>query len=69
MNLSLSPSQYAGAPVAFIQQVLVKATVSPWPKNFLAVDVFRSPLSRVFQLVDEIRNHVLRDGYVKSDQR
>ncbi|KAH0627696.1 hypothetical protein JD844_003811 [Phrynosoma platyrhinos] len=53
---------YTGAPVAYIQQVLVKATVSPWPTTFLAVDVFRSPLSRVFQLVEEIRNHALRDG-------
>uniref|UniRef100_A0A670JN15 Sterol regulatory element-binding protein cleavage-activating protein n=1 Tax=Podarcis muralis TaxID=64176 RepID=A0A670JN15_PODMU len=56
------PDWYTGAPVAYIQQVLVKATVSPWPKTFLAVDVFRSPLSRVFQLVEEIRNHALQDG-------
>ncbi|XP_067326527.1 sterol regulatory element-binding protein cleavage-activating protein [Anolis sagrei] len=56
------PDWYTGAPVAYIQQVLVKATVSPWPTTFLAVDVFRSPLSRVFQLVEEIRNHALQDG-------
>ncbi|XP_061443210.1 sterol regulatory element-binding protein cleavage-activating protein isoform X2 [Rhineura floridana] len=56
------PDWYTGAPVAYIQQVLVKAIVSPWPKAFLAVDVFRSPLSRVFQLVEEIRNHALQDG-------
>ncbi|NWU86382.1 SCAP protein, partial [Onychorhynchus coronatus] len=56
------PPQYVGAPVAYIQQIFVKATVSPWQKNFLAVDVFRSPLSRVFQLVEEIRNHALRDS-------
>ncbi|NWI47030.1 SCAP protein, partial [Picathartes gymnocephalus] len=56
------PDWYVGAPVAYIQQVFVKATVSPWQKNFLAVDVFRSPLSRVFQLVEEIRNHALRDS-------
>ncbi|XP_067400605.1 sterol regulatory element-binding protein cleavage-activating protein [Emydura macquarii macquarii] len=56
------PDWYLGAPVAYIQQILVKATVSPWPKNFLAVDVFRSPLSRAFQLVEEIRNHALRDS-------
>lgn len=59
-SLWFSP-QYVGAPVAYIQQIFVKATVSPWQKNFLAVDVFRSPLSRVFQLVEEIRNHALRD--------
>ncbi|NXA40423.1 SCAP protein, partial [Eudromia elegans] len=56
------PDWYVGAPVAYIQQILVKATVSPWQKSFLAVDVFRSPLSRVFQLVEEIRNHALRDS-------
>lgn len=61
-ELNERPDWYTGAPVAYIQQVLVKATVSPWPKKFLAVDVFRSPLSRVFQLVEEIRNHALRDG-------
>ncbi|XP_051662068.1 sterol regulatory element-binding protein cleavage-activating protein isoform X48 [Manacus candei] len=56
------PDWYVGAPVAYIQQIFVKATVSPWQKNFLAVDVFRAPLSRVFQLVEEIRNHALRDS-------
>ncbi|NWW00683.1 SCAP protein, partial [Machaerirhynchus nigripectus] len=56
------PDWYVGAPVAYIQQIFVKATVSPWQKNFLAVDVFRSPLSCVFQLVEEIRNHALRDS-------
>ncbi|KAG9471892.1 hypothetical protein GDO78_022327 [Eleutherodactylus coqui] len=55
------PDWYLGRPVAYIQQVLVKGVVSPWEKNFLAVDVFRSPLSRVFGLVEEIRNHVLRE--------
>ncbi|KAJ7397550.1 sterol regulatory element-binding protein cleavage-activating protein-like [Pitangus sulphuratus] len=54
--------KYVGAPVAYIQQIFVKATVSPWQKNFLAVDVFRSPLARVFQLVEEVRNHALRDS-------
>ncbi|KAM9593212.1 sterol regulatory element-binding protein cleavage-activating protein isoform 3-T3 [Trichechus inunguis] len=56
------PEWYVGAPVAYIQQIFVKSSVSPWPKNLLAVDVFRSPLSRAFQLVEEIRNHVLRDS-------
>lgn len=52
-----------GAPVAYVQQILVKSSVSPWHKDLLAVDVFRSPLSRAFQLVEEIRNHVLSDRY------
>nr|XP_014338799.1 PREDICTED: sterol regulatory element-binding protein cleavage-activating protein [Bos mutus] len=56
------PEWYVGAPVAYIQQIFVKSSVSPWHKNLLAVDVFRSPLSRAFQLVEEIRNHVLKDS-------
>uniref|UniRef100_A0A9L0SNM8 Sterol regulatory element-binding protein cleavage-activating protein n=1 Tax=Equus caballus TaxID=9796 RepID=A0A9L0SNM8_HORSE len=56
------PEWYVGAPVAYIQQIFVKSSVSPWHKNLLAVDVFRSPLSRAFQLVEEIRNHVLRES-------
>ncbi|XP_076985600.1 sterol regulatory element-binding protein cleavage-activating protein isoform X4 [Tamandua tetradactyla] len=56
------PEWYMGAPVAYIQQIFVKSSVSPWHKNLLAVDVFRLPLSRAFQLVEEIRNHVLRDS-------
>ncbi|XP_021574853.1 sterol regulatory element-binding protein cleavage-activating protein isoform X1 [Carlito syrichta] len=56
------PEWYVGAPVAYIQQIFVKTSVFPWHKNLLAVDVFRSPLSRAFQLVEEIRNHVLRDS-------
>lgn len=49
--------------MAYVQQIFVKSSVSPWHKDLLAVDVFRSPLSRAFQLVEEIRNHVLRDRY------
>ncbi|KAK2506252.1 LOW QUALITY PROTEIN: hypothetical protein MC885_014672 [Smutsia gigantea] len=59
---SEQPEWYVGAPVAYIQQIFVKSSVSPWHKNLLAVDVFRSPLSRSFQLVEEVRNHVLRDS-------
>lgn len=53
--------QYHGAPVAYIQQVLVKAAVSPWDSSLVPVDVFRSPLGRVFSLLEEIRDHVYAD--------
>ncbi|XP_072324297.1 sterol regulatory element-binding protein cleavage-activating protein isoform X1 [Scyliorhinus torazame] len=56
------PDWYIGSPVAYIQQIFVKAIVSPWNKNLIAVDVFRAPLSRVFQLVEEVRNHVFQDS-------
>lgn len=53
--------QYQGPPVAYIQQVLVKAAVSPWDSSLVPVDVFRSPLGRAFSLLEEIRNHVYSD--------
>ncbi|XP_059830317.1 sterol regulatory element-binding protein cleavage-activating protein [Hypanus sabinus] len=56
------PDWYFGPPVAYIQQIFVKAVVSPWNKNLIAVDVFRAPLSKVFQLVEEVRNHVFQDS-------
>ncbi|XP_066547581.1 sterol regulatory element-binding protein cleavage-activating protein [Amia ocellicauda] len=56
------PDWYRGPPVAYIQQVLVKAAVSPWDNRLVPVDAFRSPLGRVFSLVEEIRNHVHKDS-------
>ncbi|XP_069778251.1 sterol regulatory element-binding protein cleavage-activating protein isoform X2 [Narcine bancroftii] len=56
------PDWYFGPPVAYIQQIFVKAIVSPWNKNLIAVDVFRAPLSKVFQLVEEVQNHVFQDS-------
>lgn len=55
--------QYRGPPVAYIQQVLVKAAVSPWDSSLVPVDVFRSPLGRAFSLLEEIRNHIHSDRY------
>ncbi|XP_068180545.1 sterol regulatory element-binding protein cleavage-activating protein isoform X2 [Antennarius striatus] len=61
-DLGERPDWYRGPPVAYIQQVLVKAAVSPWDSSLVPVDVFRSPLGRAFSLLEEIRNHVHADG-------
>uniref|UniRef100_A0A8P4GBW1 Sterol regulatory element-binding protein cleavage-activating protein n=1 Tax=Dicentrarchus labrax TaxID=13489 RepID=A0A8P4GBW1_DICLA len=61
-DLGERPDWYRGPPVAYIQQVLVKAAVSPWDSSLVTVDVFRSPLSRAFSLLEEIRNHVHSDS-------
>ncbi|XP_076137054.1 sterol regulatory element-binding protein cleavage-activating protein isoform X1 [Alosa pseudoharengus] len=61
-DLGERPEWYRGPPVAYIQQVLVKAAVSPWENTLVPVDVFRSPLGRVFSLLEEIRNHVYSDS-------
>ncbi|XP_056141806.1 sterol regulatory element-binding protein cleavage-activating protein [Lampris incognitus] len=66
-DLGERPDWYRGPPVAYIQQVLVKAAVSPWDNSLVPVDVFRSPLGHVFSLLEEIRNHVHSDsGGVRS---
>lgn len=41
----------------------MKAAVSPWDSSLVPVDVFRSPLGRVFSLLEEIRDHVYTDRY------
>uniref|UniRef100_A0A671UXH9 Sterol regulatory element-binding protein cleavage-activating protein n=1 Tax=Sparus aurata TaxID=8175 RepID=A0A671UXH9_SPAAU len=61
-DLGERPDWYRGPPVAYIQQVLVKAAVSPWDSSLVPVDVFRSPLGRAFSLLEEIRNHVYSDS-------
>uniref|UniRef100_A0A8C9Z409 Sterol regulatory element-binding protein cleavage-activating protein n=1 Tax=Sander lucioperca TaxID=283035 RepID=A0A8C9Z409_SANLU len=61
-DLGERPDWYRGPPVAYIQQVLVKAAVSPWDSSLVTVDVFRSPLGRAFSLLEEIRNHVHSDS-------
>ncbi|XP_031432256.1 sterol regulatory element-binding protein cleavage-activating protein [Clupea harengus] len=61
-DLGERPEWYRGPPVAYIQQVLVKAAISPWDTTLVPVDVFRSPLGRVFTLLEEIRNHVYSDS-------
>ncbi|XP_016313776.1 sterol regulatory element-binding protein cleavage-activating protein-like [Sinocyclocheilus anshuiensis] len=65
-NLSERPDWYRGPPVAYIQQVLVKAAVSPWDNSLVPVDVFRSPLGRVFSLLEEIRNHIYTDRSLEA---
>uniref|UniRef100_A0A671Q7D7 Sterol regulatory element-binding protein cleavage-activating protein n=1 Tax=Sinocyclocheilus anshuiensis TaxID=1608454 RepID=A0A671Q7D7_9TELE len=65
-DLSERPDWYRGPPVAYIQQVLVKAAVSPWDNSLVPVDVFRSPLGRVFSVLEEIRNHVYTDRSLEA---
>ncbi|TRY86050.1 hypothetical protein DNTS_030912, partial [Danionella cerebrum] len=63
---SEKPEWYRGPPVAYIQQVLVKAAVSPWDNTLVPVDMFRSPLGRVFSLLEEIRDHVYTDRSLEA---
>ena len=49
--------QYFGPPVAYVQQVVVTAAVSPWqPDRLIPNDAFRAPLSLVFDVLPHIHN-------------
>ncbi|XP_052246747.1 sterol regulatory element-binding protein cleavage-activating protein-like [Dreissena polymorpha] len=49
------PRWYRGPAVAYIQQIVVKATVSPWePTEHDPLDALIAPLGRLFHLLDEV---------------
>ncbi|EEC13205.1 sterol response element binding protein cleavage-activating protein, putative, partial [Ixodes scapularis] len=50
-----------GPPVAYVQQVVVKAAVSPWQQSLMLMDAFRSPLAESFHLTELINNHQFVD--------
>ena len=55
--------QYMGVPVGYIQQIIVKATVSPWKQEYMVPDdAFRSPLLRVFEILEELEKFKFKDG-------
>ena len=55
--------QYFGAPIAYVQQIVVKSVVSPWePNRLIPADAFRAPLSQVFDVVENINNFYYKEG-------
>ena len=57
--------QYVGTPVAYVQQVLIKATVAPWDdKKLIHVDAFRAPLHKAFEVLEHIQNFQYKEGSV-----
>lgn len=56
------PQWYRGAPVGYVQQVLVRSTVSP-PSDYLE-DAFRGPLMKAFDVLEIVHNyqHPIVDG-------
>lgn len=51
------PRWYSGIPIGFVQQIVFKGTVSPWnPDQMVAMDAFRAPLAKVFQIMDELNS-------------
>lgn len=51
------PRWYSGIPIGFVQQIVFKGTVSPWnPDQMIAMDAFRAPLAKVFEIMDELNS-------------
>lgn len=58
-----SPRWFQGDAVFYVQQIIVKAIVSPWqPKILIETDAFRGPLSTAFDVMETINNFVIRNG-------
>lgn len=43
-------------PLCYIQQVVLRTSVTPWHSNLYLSDAFRAPLYEVFKLLDVVRN-------------
>ncbi|OWF39399.1 sterol regulatory element-binding protein cleavage-activating protein-like [Mizuhopecten yessoensis] len=59
----LKPRWLKGPPVGYVQQITVRAAVYPWSSNFLApMDAFRTPLSKVFDVIQQLENFKFSDN-------
>ena len=51
--------------MAYIQQIVVKAVVSPWEhQRLIPTDAFRGPLSSAFDILDHINNYNIKERLV-----
>lgn len=57
------PRWYFGSPVAYIQQIVIKAAILPWNSSrLISADLLRASLSTVFELLDHINNYQLQNN-------
>ncbi|CAG0897071.1 unnamed protein product [Darwinula stevensoni] len=54
-------------PLAYIQQVVIKASVSPWTDEMILTDAFRGPLAAAFQLTELVSNFQSPNGKTLSE--
>lgn len=55
--------QYFGAPVTYVQQIVVKSMVTPWDSTqLIPSDAFRAALETVFDVVQHVDNIQVQDG-------
>ncbi|XP_037088902.1 LOW QUALITY PROTEIN: sterol regulatory element-binding protein cleavage-activating protein-like [Pollicipes pollicipes] len=55
-----APIWFREPPTVYIQQVVVRAAVTPWQGDMILTDAYRAPLSHVFALTETISN--FQDG-------
>lgn len=68
---SRTPRWFQSLPVGFVQQIVIKSSVTPWEPDLLVTDAFRAPLGEVFRVVESIANHQFYDsehGLMSLDQ-
>ena len=54
--------QYVGPPLAYVQQVVIRAAVSPWQhKSLIPTDSFRATLYQVFSILDQLNTFQYKD--------
>ncbi|XP_065216116.1 sterol regulatory element-binding protein cleavage-activating protein [Planococcus citri] len=63
-----TPRWFNGPSKYYIQQVILKSTVSPWTEDLLLTDAFRSPLAESFKLTEIIRNYQLNNHSLSLDK-
>lgn len=44
-------------PLVYVQQIIMRAGVSPWSESLYLWDAFRAPLQEVFKLLEVVRNY------------
>lgn len=61
------PRWYFGSPVAYIQQIVVRAAIIPWDSSHLInSDLLRSSLFTTFELLEHIDNYQLQNNITRT---
>ncbi|GAB0092076.1 Sterol regulatory element-binding protein cleavage-activating protein [Sergentomyia squamirostris] len=50
-------------PFIYVQQIVLRASVTPWRSNLILMDAYRAPLAEAFKLLEIIRNHEVEDTH------
>ncbi|KAJ9574024.1 hypothetical protein L9F63_008550, partial [Diploptera punctata] len=54
---SAEPHWFTGAPMCYVQQIVMRTMVAPWTDDLVLTDAFRAPLAEVFKLLEAVQNY------------